>query len=678
MMTAKRTARVVLGVLVLAGVAICQTKAVRVYEPARRLALVIGNAAYAHNPLVNPEGDAQLVEATLEGLGFDKVVLETNLETEDAMLQAVREFGRDLRANDLAFFYYSGHGQQALGGIPKKTQNYLLPTGYDRMTPLDEVEYKALSFERVREELKAAQLRVIVLDACRTYGKGGGGGLAPPGTARGELIAYATEANAVATDEGDDAGIYAQELTVALRQRGVEVKEVFQNVMERVEARTNGTQHPVYVPRIVGRLYLNGRSGDSAKPWIREWQALEGIESPAMRGSVAAYIKNYKDEPQARDEVAKAEALFAKLEGMVERKTAAERWDEIKDTKDEGKLEEFLQHYTEGFWKGLAERRLKALRDERLQDQRRREAAAAWEAARGAGGRADLVAFVETFGAVAPDLAREAEEMLERLREEEGRGPLGMEFVWVPRGRFLMGSPKSEAGRDLDERQHEVRISRGYWMGKYEVTQGEWEAVMGANPSKFKSCGARCPVDSVSWEDVQEFIRKLNRLESRSGYEYRLPSEAEWEYAARAGSAGATPEGELRILGANNAPVVDGQAWYRGNSGVSYPGGHDCSDWPSMQYEANRCGPHPVGLKRANKLGLHDTLGNVREWTGDWYGKYPSGAVTDPRGPTTGSYRVVRGGSWSGDPRSVRSAFRYYFSSGARIGNVGFRLVRPE
>ena len=652
MMTAKRTARVVLGVLVLAGVAICQTKAVRVYEPARRLALVIGNAAYAHNPLVNPEGDAQLVEATLEGLGFDKVVLETNLETEDAMLQAVREFGRDLRANDLAFFYYSGHGQQALGGIPKKTQNYLLPTGYDRMTPLDEVEYKALSFERVREELKAAQLRVMVLDACRTYGKGGGGGLAPPGTARGELIAYATEANAVATDEGDDAGIYAQELTVALRQRGVEVKEVFQNVMERVEARTNGTQHPVYVPRIVGRLYLNGRSGDSAKPWIREWQALEGIESPAMRGSVAAYIKNYKDEPQARDEVAKAEALFAKLEGMVERKTAAERWDEIKDTKDEGKLEEFLQHYTEGFWKGLAERRLKALRDERLQDQRRREAAAAWEAARGAGGRADLVAFVETFGAVAPDLAREAEEMLKdaekklRVAGQGWKSPLGMEFAWIPAGEFLMGSPSHEEDRDSDERQHAVRISEGFWMAKYEVTQREWESVMGANPSFFDECGSPCPVETVSWNDVREFVRRLNERESGKGHRYRLPTEAEWEYAARAGTAGAR-HGELGSV-----------AWYDGNSGDR---------------------THPVGQKQANAWGLHDMLGNVREWTADWFGaEYPSGMVTDPRGPSTGSRRVNRGGGWVSSAGYVRSANRISLSPGSRSDLIGFRLVRTE
>ena len=216
-------------------------------------------------------------------------------------------------------------------------------------------------------------------------------------------------------------------------------------------------------------------------------------------------------------------------------------------------------------------------------------------------------------------------------------------------------------------------------MGKYEVTQGEWERVMGSNPSYFESCGARCPVESVSWEDVQEFIQRLNELEFESGHVYRLPTEAEWEWATRAGSAGATPEGDLRILGEHNAPVLDGQAWYGGNSGVSYAGRNaECSEWEEKQYEAERCGTHPVGLKRANGWGLHDMLGNVWEWTADWYGDYPSGTVKDPRGPSTGSSRVYRGGGWNSSARSVRSAGRSYYSPGGRYYSIGFRLVRTE
>ena len=623
MMTAERTVRVVLGILVLAGVAICQKKSVVVLEPAQRLALVIGNAEYAENPLENPERDAALIETTLEGLGFDEVVLETNLETLPALRGAVLKFGRRLKANDLAFFYYSGHGLQAPGGDRGEPRNYLLPTSYDWKTRLDEVQDNALSFERVRRVLGDAQLRVMVLDACRKYKLGksdGAGGLAPTVAASGELIAFATEPDAVATDEGAPAGIYAQELSGALQQHGLEVAEVFRNVMEGVVERTEGEQHPEHKAKIVGRLYLNGRpsvvphppklggggrlpqpdvvSGNGSgtggrvvvRPpvvdrWVRDWQALEGIEDPAMKGAVEKYIKRYEDEAEADLWVERANGLLAKLERL---------------------------------------------------------------------------------------------ENPPRLAGSSWKSPSGMEFAWIPAGRFVMGSPNGEEGRDDDEVQHEVRISEGFWMGRYEVTQGEWEEVMGSNPSMIKACGPRCPVEMVSWFDAEEFIRRLNRREAGSGYEYRLPTEAEWEYAARAGSAGATPEGDLRILGKYNAPVLDGQAWYGGNAGVTYASGRDCSKFEETQYEVGRCGTHPVGLKRGNAWGLYDMLGSVYEWTADWYGAYPSGTVTDPRGPSTGSARVYRGGGWFSGAGVVRSAYRRGYSPGNRNPGIGFRLVRTE
>ena len=218
-----------------------------------------------------------------------------------------------------------------------------------------------------------------------------------------------------------------------------------------------------------------------------------------------------------------------------------------------------------------------------------------------------------------------------------------MEFVWIPAGEFLMGSPSYEEGRESNERQHEVRISQGFWMGKYEVTQGEWEAVMGSNPSFFDECGSRCPVETVSWNDVQEFIGRLNERETGPGY--RLPTEAEWEYAARSGTTGAR-HGEL-----------DDVAWYSGNSGGS---------------------THQVGQKRGNAWGLHDMLGNVWEWAGDWYDEYPSGLVTDRQGSLSGSGRVVRGGGWPYYAGGVRSANRSYYSPGRRHNYLGFRLVRTK
>lgn len=222
---------------------------------------------------------------------------------------------------------------------------------------------------------------------------------------------------------------------------------------------------------------------------------------------------------------------------------------------------------------------------------------------------------------------------------------LGMEFVWIPPGNFLMGSPGHEEGRFPGERQHEVRISNGFWIGKHEVTQGEWVAVMGTNPSHFSDCGSRCPVEQVSWNDTQEFVQRLNGWVSGRAYQYRLPTEAEWEYGARARATGAR-YGELGAI-----------AWYEANSGGT---------------------THPVGQKRPNAWGLHDMLGNVWEWTGDWYGQYPTGPVTDPGGPESGLYGVIRGGSWSHHARGVRSADRFNFSPGSRGINLGFRLVRTD
>ena len=228
---------------------------------------------------------------------------------------------------------------------------------------------------------------------------------------------------------------------------------------------------------------------------------------------------------------------------------------------------------------------------------------------------------------------------------ESWTNSLGMEFVKIPAGTFVIGSPEDEEGRSFSERQHEVRISQGFWIGKYEVTQGEWEAVMEENPSDFDECGARCPVETVSWFDVQEYIRRLNEWEPGTGYVYRLPTEAEWEYAARAGTARAR-YGEL-----------DEVAWYGDNSGET---------------------THPVGEKRANAWGLFDMLGNVWEWTADWDGDYPTGSVTDPEGPSSGSYRMYRGGGWYNDARYVRAAVRGGDSPRIYYRHVGFRLVRTE
>ncbi|GHT82690.1 hypothetical protein AGMMS49543_08050 [Betaproteobacteria bacterium] len=224
---------------------------------------------------------------------------------------------------------------------------------------------------------------------------------------------------------------------------------------------------------------------------------------------------------------------------------------------------------------------------------------------------------------------------------------IGTEFILIPAGSFTMGTDENDEDAGEDETpQHRVSISQAFYLGKYEVTQGEWVAVMGSNPSKFK--GRSNPVEQVSWNDVQTFIQRLNAKEGTN--KYRLPTEAEWEYAARAGTKSTYSFGD-------DAGQLGAYAWYDGNSGDQ---------------------THPVGQKKPNPWGLYDMHGNVWEWVNDWYDKsyYSRSPSTDPAGSSSGRYRVLRGGSWSLSAGFLRSAGRGSISPDSRYDLDGFRLAR--
>ena len=233
-------------------------------------------------------------------------------------------------------------------------------------------------------------------------------------------------------------------------------------------------------------------------------------------------------------------------------------------------------------------------------------------------------------------------------------------MVQVKGGRFQMGGTP-EQGSDAYNNEkpvHEVTLS-DYYMGKYEVRQSEWEAVMGNNPSRFK--GADLPVEQVSWEDCHEFIGRLNAL---TGLSFKLPTEAQWEYAARGGNLSKG----YKYSGSNNLGEV---GWYWENSGDRVLTG----EWKIKKVDRNHCRTHRVGEKQPNELGLYDMSGNVYEWCEDWYGNYSSDSQRDPLGATSGSGRVSRGGSWLYEVRFCRVSFRYYFAPDYRFINLGFRLV---
>ena len=270
---------------------------------------------------------------------------------------------------------------------------------------------------------------------------------------------------------------------------------------------------------------------------------------------------------------------------------------------------------------------------------------------------------------------------------DPGRGePVVQRLRWIPPGRFWMGSPEEETrglAKNDDERKwfewehprHQVTLTEGYWLFDTPCTQALWEAVMEKNPSRFQS--PTRPVEQVSWDEVQEFLKQLNgRIPD---LDLVLPSEAQWEHACRAGTETAIYTGDLAILGANNAPALDPIAWYGGNSGVDFDldNGYDSSGWPEKQYPHTKAGTRPVKLKRANPWGLYDMLGNVWEWCQDGMRDYDESARTNPTGSLeAGAARVLRGGSWDGNARCVRAAYRGHVHPGNRRGPLGFRCAR--
>jgi TPR repeat protein/formylglycine-generating enzyme required for sulfatase activity len=347
--------------------------------------------------------------------------------------------------------------------------------------------------------------------------------------------------------------------------------------------------------------------------------------------------------------------------GPAERKRQAEQalWESIKGSQEAESFEEYLHRYPKGLFEEPAIQALRRLRiGHAIAAGETAIAAHDWDGAAAEASRlreldpenAELARW-ESQIATTREAIRKAEadraalaqrEEAEKQRlatEEEARRlhalELAKEFVAIPAGKFVRGPGSG----------NQIQITKGFEIGKYEVTQAEWEAVMGRNPSHFK--GADRPVESVSWEDAQKFLTRLNGKED--GYLYRLPSEAEWEYAARAG----TPS--------ENSQNLEALAWFDGNSGGQ---------------------THAVGQRQANAWGLHDMLGNVWEWCNDWYGESSSQGKTrltiDPRGPLTGTARILRGGSWGNSWGTASVTVAVWREPSFRDDIIGFRCVRER
>jgi formylglycine-generating enzyme required for sulfatase activity len=552
----------------------------------RRLALVMGNGAYQNaNPLKNPPNDAKAIADALRELGFE-VTLGTN-KPQREMKQMMREFGQRLRTQGgVGLFYYAGHGVQAKG------HNYLVPVAAVIQSEAD-LEDEAIDVNYVLNLMDEAQnaLNIVILDACRNnpFGRSfrsAANGLAQVKAPTGTLIAYATAPDDIAADGGGANSPYTEELIKEMRQPGVLIETMFRRVAEQVSSRSGGRQEPWFSANVKGDFYFKAVANDASGPTTR-----------------------------SKPNAALADATTVE----------AEYWESIKESNDKTDFQDYLKEYPQGRYAPLARVKLRQLEAASKPNDGKPNNAGAGNAGV-TSGAANTTG--NTTGGARPALKAGA----------VVKNQMGIEMVYIPPGEFMMGSDRNK----YEQPVHRVTISQAFYIGRYEVTQAQWQSVIGNNPSGYKKCGGNCPVETVSWDDAQNFINKLN--EGNDGFRYRLPTEAEWEYACRAGTTG------------DYAGDLDSMAWYDKNSGAE---------------------THPVGTRQPNGFGLYDMHGNVGEWCQDWYAEsyYASSPASDPQGPGSSFTRVMRGGSWDYDASFLRSAVRLGLSPGLRSSGLGFRVV---
>lgn len=568
----------------LVAVALLLLAGIAAAQPAeRRVALVIGNGAYQYvSRLANPINDARLIAETLTSVGFTLVGSKAQLDLDKTTFdRMVQEFSTAIQGAGVALFYYAGHGVQVRGA------NYLAPVGANPTREAD-VDFQLLNVDLVLRQIELAgtRLNFLILDACRNN-PFAGRGLRTAGGGLAQMQAPEGTLISYATQPGN----------VALD--GTDGHSPY------TRALANAFRKPgldVFAVFNETGLEVKKRTGGAQQPWVA---------SSPIAGQF--FFAGTLTQPPPASTGGNADAVEIAF------------WNSVKDTKHPDAVQAYLQQYPQGKFVSLATLKLKELTEPPKP--------------------APSPPVTETRPRPTPPSTSGAPQVAVGVYPPPPppqRNSIGMEFVLIPAGEFQMGSNDG----DNDEKPvHTVRLTKPFYLGKYEVTQGEWEKVMGNNPSEIKG-DSRRPVESVSWDDLQEFIRRLNTKESEA--RYRLPTEAEWEYAARAGSTTAYSFGDdVRQLGQ--------YAWYYGNAGGR---------------------THPVGQLQPNAWGLYDMHGNVWERLQDWYGSYASGTVTDPAGPQSGSERVTRGGGLGHFERSCRLAGRSHHAPSQHGYSLGFRLLR--
>ncbi len=559
-----------------------------------RLALVIGNSHYniANGYLPNAAGDAKAIAAALRAAGFEVIEIEGGeAKTQREFEQAANDFIARLPGKEIGLFFYSGHGVQMDG------TNYLIPT-QETIADAYQIKYKALNINYVIDGMSAKKpnLSLVVLDACRDnpFPKSDKSG-ASKGLGRMDAPNDMLIAYATAPNQTADDGQNGHSPYAQAWLQGL----------------TKAADTPI--PKFLNDI------------GIQVVDATGGKQSPRVESSPMHYSYCFRH----CNDVEPSQASSANSTRLTI------------NTSPAGALVRILNLAT-AYQPGLT------LKPGRYQLEVTHPGYArhlAW---------LNLTAGEQVHSVVLEELNPASSVPTLAAPPTASTDRYGIKLIPVTGGCFQMGSPASEAERSDDERQHRVCVGN-FKLGETEVTQGQWRAVMGGNPSHFKECGDGCPVENVSWQDTQTFIAKLNQ---QTGQHYRLPSEAEWEYAARAGTA--TPFS----FGNNITPE---QANYDGNS--PYEGG---------KKGLYRQTPVPVKSLPANPWGFYEMHGNVWEWTGsEWQDSYDDRHEKESINYANDNARLaVRGGSWNDNALYLRSANRYRFTATLRGNVVGFRLAQ--
>jgi formylglycine-generating enzyme required for sulfatase activity len=674
-----------------------------------RTALVIGNSDYAVQPLKNPVNDARLMAETLTRQGFD-VTTRINVNRR-GMKEAIQSFIAKLDNNSVGLFYFAGHGLEVQG------RNYLVPINASIASEAD-VEFEAIDAGRVLSGFEVANngLNMLILDACRNnpysrgFRSGNSRGLQPMRPASGSLVLYATEPGEVADDGvGADNGLFTAKLVQAINTPGLKIEDVFKQTAIEVHQQSGKQQTPYLEGVILGDFYFTQPGGEQGKVQLAGGTlqqarpqpglatgtlvitsdpagariSLDGgdvgsapVTIPQLRGGnylLKAEKPGYRSESQKIFVIGGQERTVNFILDSLSQPAQSHPFT-IKVTPSNARVRimNINPRYQDGM--ELADGDYDVLVDA--------PGYHSWRQTISHAGRATWQQVTLTAKPAATASGSFTDPAT------------GMDFVAIEGGCFQMGSPASETGRDDDERQHRVCVE-DFSMGKHEVTVGQFRRFISATGYRTdaqKDSGGRdgCfslkdnmwhyvdgrdwtnpgytqndnhPVACVSWNDVSEFVAWLNRQGSRS---YRLPIEAEWEYAARGGTTTARHWGNNPDVACRYANVADTNR----SDGINWGTNHDCDDGVNL-------GTAAVGSYQANGFGLKDMLGNLWEWTCSSYDEGYDGAEQSCSARADSGKRALRGGSWSLKPAGVRAANRNWNNPVSRFDYYGFRLVSP-